>query len=57
MKGRNDTSLQKYYILQRPSRLSDISFDDLDDGADARWMKKAKDLQARRWREIRRQQT
>jgi hypothetical protein len=41
------------YILTRPTRLSDISMDDIDD--DNGWREKSRQLQARRWRKIRHQ--
>lgn len=46
-----DINLQKYYIVTRPTRLSDMQFDDIDD-EDANWKQKAQDLQMRRWRKI-----
>jgi hypothetical protein len=42
------------YILTRPTRLSDLSFDEMDD-TDLGWRSKAQQLQARRWRKIRHQ--
>lgn len=50
-----DTSMTKYYILTQPTRLSDLSFDELDDGDDKSWRDKARKLQVRRWRKIKHQ--
>ncbi|HET9721464.1 MAG TPA: hypothetical protein VFP32_00330 [Candidatus Saccharimonadales bacterium] len=51
----DDVNLRKHYILTRPARLSDLSFDDIDDGAEAGWREKSRQMQARRWRKIRHQ--
>lgn len=51
-----DGNLKKYYILTRPTKLSEMSFDEIDseyDGQD--WREKSRRLQARRWRKIRHQ--
>jgi hypothetical protein len=50
-----DINMKKFYILSRPSKLSDLSLDEIenDDGAD--WREKSRQLQARRWRKIRHQ--
>lgn len=50
-----DTTLSKYYILTRPSKLSDISFDELEDDDLSGWRDKSKQLQARRWRKLKHQ--
>lgn len=50
-----DNSLSKYYILTRPSKLSDISFDDLEGDDISGWREKSKQLQARRWRKLKHQ--
>jgi hypothetical protein len=49
-----DNSLKKYYILTRPSKLSDIALDELDDDPSG-WREKSRQLQARRWRKIKHQ--
>jgi hypothetical protein len=53
----NDTSMKKYYILTRPVKLSDMSFDEIDSeyDDDGDWREKSRRLQARRWRKIRHQ--
>lgn len=51
----HDTNIKKMYILTRPAKLSDLSFDEYDDGAEAGWREKSRQLQARRWRKIRHQ--
>lgn len=49
-----ENDLKKYYILTRPSKLSDIELDELDDEGYG-WREKSRQLQARRWRKIRHQ--
>ncbi len=54
--GLGDVNVQKYYIVTRPTRLSDLQFDDIDDGDDnAQWKQKSHSLQMRRWRKIKNQ--
>jgi hypothetical protein len=53
--GMGDVNLQKYYIVTRPTRLSDLQFDDLDNDDDSKWKQKAQNLQTRRWRKIKNQ--
>jgi hypothetical protein len=50
-----DNSMKKYYILTRPSKLSDLAFDDMDEDTDIEWKEKSRQLQLRRWRKIRHQ--
>ena len=50
-----DNSISKYYILTRPSKLSDISFDELEDDDTSGWREKSKQMQARRWRKLKHQ--
>lgn len=51
-----DKSLNKYYILTRPTRLSELSLDELaDDQPESGWRDKSRQMQARRWRKIRHQ--
>lgn len=49
-----DNDLRKYYILTRPSRLSDVPFDELDNDS-VEWREKSRQLQIRRWRKLRHQ--
>jgi hypothetical protein len=49
-----DSNVKKYYILTRPTKLSDMSFDEFEDD-ESGWREKSKQLQARRWRKIRHQ--
>lgn len=52
----SDNSLKKYYILTRPSKLSDLTLDDIEDNSpESGWREKSRQLQARRWRKIRHQ--
>jgi hypothetical protein len=54
--GSTKDSVKKYYILTRPSRLSDLTLDELeDDSPEYGWREKSRQLQARRWRKIRHQ--
>ena len=44
------------YILTRPTRLSDMSLDEIESAnEDLGWREKSRQLQARRWRKIRHQ--
>jgi len=48
MKNHNafkDNGVKKYYILTRPTKLSDMSFDEIDDETGG-WREKSKQLQA-----------
>lgn len=52
----DDNSVKKNYILTRPARLSEMSFDEIDsEYNDEDWREKSRRLQARRWRKIRHQ--
>ena len=53
----NESNINRSYILTRPARLSDLSFDEIDDEYDDTdsWREKSRRLQARRWRKIRHQ--
>jgi hypothetical protein len=55
MGAASDTNLKKYYILTRPSKLSDLALDELDDYNESDWREKSRQLQARRWRKIKHQ--
>jgi hypothetical protein len=50
-----DVNMKKYYIVTRPTRLSDLTFDELEDETNSKWREKARQLQARRWRRIKQQ--
>lgn len=50
-----ENSVSKYYILTRPSRLSDLSLDELETDDLSGWREKSKQLQARRWRKLKHQ--
>ena len=57
MKGSHysDTNIKKYYILTQPTRLSDLTLDELEDDDNYAWRDKAQKLQARRWRRLKHQ--
>jgi hypothetical protein len=50
-----DTNIKKYYILTQPTRLSDLTLDELDDDDGYAWRDKARKLQTRRWRKLKHQ--
>lgn len=49
-----DMNMKKYYIITKPTRLSDLTLDDLDDN-DFSWRQQSRQMQARRWRKLRNQ--
>jgi hypothetical protein len=52
----SDVDIRKYYLVRKPVRLSDLTYDDLDQSADSfGWQEKARRLQTRRWRKIKHQ--
>jgi hypothetical protein len=54
--SQNDYGVNKYYILTRPAKLSELPIDEIEDAYDNdSWRDKSRRLQARRWRKIRRQ--
>lgn len=53
--GHKENNVNKFYILTRPSKLSDLSLDDLDGDDVSGWREKSKQLQARRWRKLKHQ--
>lgn len=53
--GIKDNNVRKYYILTRPARLSDLSFEEMDESDTSGWREKSRQLQARRWRKIKHQ--
>lgn len=57
MKGSlgSDNTVSKYYILTQPTRLSDLSLDELEPADAAGWREKSRRMQARRWRKIKHQ--
>jgi hypothetical protein len=50
-KKTDDVDITKYYIITRPTKLSDLA-DDLEDYS---WRNQSRQLQARRWRKLRHQ--
>ena len=52
--GMRKPNTQKY-ILTKPSRVSDLTFDDLFGDDDSYWEEKSSRLQTRRWRKIKHQ--
>jgi hypothetical protein len=54
--GTNNDNVKRYYILTRPTKLSDMAVDEIDDDySEHGWREKSRQLQARRWRKIRHQ--
>lgn len=53
-KGIKGDAHSKYYVIKEPTRLADLSYEELYDGGDD-WRRKARDLQIRRWRKIKHQ--
>ena len=52
----NNDSVKRFYILTRPTKLSDLAIDEIDnDYLEHGWREKSRQLQARRWRKIRHQ--
>ncbi len=47
--------MKKFKLLNKPTRISDLSFDDMADGSDTNWQLKAERMQARRWRKLKHQ--
>lgn len=45
--------MKKWKLLTQPTRLSDLSFDDLYEDITSDWELKAERLRARRWRKLR----
>jgi hypothetical protein len=51
-----DVDIRKYYLIRKPVKLSELTYDDLDETAGSYgWHEKARRLQARRWRKIKHQ--
>jgi hypothetical protein len=50
-----DVNMKKYYIVTRPTRLSDLTFDEIEEEDSIQWREKARQLQTRRWRRIKQQ--
>ncbi len=46
--------MKRFKILTKPTRLSEVDFDNLDEDQDD-WRLKAERLQARRWRKLKQQ--
>ncbi len=47
--------MKKRHLLTQPTRIDDLSFDDLYDDISNDWEGKAERLQVRRWRKIKNQ--
>lgn len=47
--------MKKFKVLSKPTRLSELSFDELYDEMSNDWELKAERLQARRWRKLKHQ--
>ncbi len=47
--------MKKNKLLTQPTRIADVSFDDLNDGDTDDWRLKAERLQLRRWRKLKQQ--
>lgn len=45
--------MKKFKVLSKPTRISELSFDELYDEMSNDWELKAERLQARRWRKLR----
>jgi len=45
--------MKKYKILSKPTRVNDLSFDDLYEELSSDWELKAERMQTRRWRKLR----
>lgn len=50
-----DFNMRKHFILTKPSKIHDITLDDLFDDEDYNWREKARQLQIRRWRKVKHQ--
>jgi hypothetical protein len=52
----NDIDIKKYYLVRKPTRLSDLDTDEFyKDDEFTGWRDKARQLQIRRWRKLRHQ--
>jgi hypothetical protein len=47
--------MKKFKVLSKPTRLSELSFDELYDEMSNDWELRAERLQARRWRKLKHQ--
>ena len=47
--------MKKFKILTKPTRVNDLSFDELYENFSNEWELKAERLQARRWRKLKHQ--
>lgn len=52
-----EDSVKKTHLLNKPMRVQDIDFDQLDDGFDARWTEKAERSRVRSYRKLRHQES
>jgi hypothetical protein len=56
LESTNSDNVKRFYILTRPTKLSDMAIDEIDDDySEHGWREKSRQLQARRWRKIRHQ--
>jgi hypothetical protein len=53
--GLKDVDIKKYYIVRKPTRLTDLDYDDLYSDDYDGWREKGRRLQVRRWRKIKHQ--
>lgn len=52
-----NVDIRKYYLIRKPTRLSDVDYEDLDVLDDyTGWREKSMKMQARRWRAIKHQE-
>lgn len=47
--------MKKFKVISKPTRLSDLRYEDLYDEMSSDWELKAERLQTRRWRKLRQQ--
>lgn len=47
--------MKKFKILTKPTRVKDLSFDEMYENFSSEWELKAERLQARRWRKLKQQ--
>lgn len=52
---KDNNNIHKYYIVTRPTRLSDLKLEELEDEEPSEWKDKSRNLQLRRWRKIKHQ--
>ncbi|MBA3757691.1 hypothetical protein H0X09_02400 [Candidatus Saccharibacteria bacterium] len=47
--------VKKYYLIRKPTRMTDLDYDDMYTDDYDSWREKSRRLQARRWRRIKHQ--